>query len=74
MNVDDCLSSPCVSTGQCVDRVDSFTCNCEPDYTGQLCQTNIDDCEGVDCVGNGQGVYRINPFACECAPAWLHAL
>ena len=51
-----------------MDGVDSFTCNGEPGYTGQLCQTNIDECEGVDCSGNGQSVYGVNSFAC----AWLH--
>ena len=37
---DDCRDSPCFNYGQCIDGVDSFTCQCRQGYdTGLLCET-----------------------------------
>ena len=35
--IDECGSSPCVH-GTCTDRVDSYTCVCDPGYSGTDCQ------------------------------------
>ena len=74
MNIDDCLSDPCASTGQCVDGVDSFTCSCDQGYTGQLCETDIDECEGVNCSGNGECLDGIGSFSCVCSPGYTGQL
>ena len=65
--VDDCIGVNC-GNGQCVDGMDSFSCICAPDFTGERCQTNIniDNCEGVNCSGNGQCIDGVNNFTCEC--------
>ena len=34
--------------GVCVDGMNSFSCICDPGFTGELCQTNIDDCVGSE--------------------------
>ena len=34
-----CQSQPCQNGGTCVDDIDSYTCNCLPDYTGPNCGT-----------------------------------
>ena len=54
----------------CMDTMGIFHCACDPDFTGELCQTNIDDCVGVNCSGKGQCVDGVNNFICECAPGF----
>ena len=63
--VDDCVGVSC-GNGQCVDGINSSSCTCDPDFTGEFCTTNIDDCEGVDCSGNGLCVDGVNNFTCAC--------
>ena len=45
--------------GQCVDVINSFTCDCNPGYTGELCETDIDDCVGVNCIVEMDGVWIV---------------
>ncbi|KAJ8316300.1 hypothetical protein KUTeg_006314 [Tegillarca granosa] len=35
---DECVSNPCQNGGQCIDNVNSFTCNCPSGYTGSFCE------------------------------------
>ena len=37
--VNECDSNPCVN-GNCLDRVDSYFCQCPKFYTGINCETN----------------------------------
>nr|XP_051695795.1 aggrecan core protein isoform X36 [Oryctolagus cuniculus] len=45
IDIDECLSSPCVNGATCVDAIDSFTCLCLPSYGGDLCETDQEVCE-----------------------------
>lgn len=38
LEIDECLSQPCLNGGQCKDRVSAFLCLCEPGYTGHHCE------------------------------------
>ena len=40
-NIDDCLTSPCLNDGVCVDGVDMFSCNCTDDWMGATCDQVI---------------------------------
>ena len=48
----------------------SYTCNCDPGFTGVDCEVNIDDCAGVtDCGENGVCLDDgVNSFTCQCSP------
>ena len=37
-DVDMCLSSPCLSKGNCSDEVHGFTCSCRPGFAGRVCE------------------------------------
>lgn len=37
---DECVSSPCVH-GTCTDQLHSYTCHCQPGYTGTNCETGV---------------------------------
>ena len=38
-DINECVSTPCVNGGTCVDQVNGYMCNCIPGYTGIHCQT-----------------------------------
>lgn len=38
LDIDECASDPCMNNGTCVDKVASWSCACQPGYTGLQCQ------------------------------------
>ena len=61
----DCVDQ-CDLNGECMDEINTFTCECNAGFTGADCMTDINDCEGVDC---GNGACRdtgVNASTCEC--------
>jgi len=36
--IDDCDPNPCENGGNCTDEVNTFTCDCEEDFTGMRCE------------------------------------
>ena len=38
--IDNCAGMDC-GNGECVNDIDSFSCTCDPGYTGELCKTSI---------------------------------
>ena len=38
--IDNCVGVDC-GNGECVNGIGSFSCTCDPGYTGELCKTNI---------------------------------
>ena len=57
VNIDDCMGVNCGANRQCVDGINSFTCDCDPGFTGAMCDVNIDKCLGQTCGGNGQCIW-----------------
>ena len=47
----DCVPQ-CDLNGECMDDINTFTCECNAGFTGADCMTDINGCEVVDC-GNG---------------------
>ena len=39
-DIDDCELIPCKNGGLCRDGVDSYTCECNPGFEGEVCQTS----------------------------------
>ena len=64
VNIDHCVGVNCNMGMMYVWMV--LSCNCNPGFTGELCQTNTDDCVGVNCSGNRVCVDGVNNFTCEC--------
>ena len=63
VDIDDCIGITCSGHGECIDGMDTYTCNCSQGFTGEQCDINIDDCLGVSCCGNAQ-----------CVDAWCEHL
>ncbi|XP_068222449.1 protein crumbs isoform X2 [Palaemon carinicauda] len=72
INDDDCVSQPCWYGGTCIDKVNSFECNCEgTGYEGDICQTNIDECLLNDPCTNGATCFDLyGDYECACAPGY----
>ena len=59
--------------GTCVDRPNSFTCDCASGWSGQLCQEQVDACATQPCHNNGTCVGSNTGFTCECQPNFVGA-
>ncbi|KAI8490771.1 hypothetical protein Bbelb_315640 [Branchiostoma belcheri] len=69
-DIDECASSPCGSNGDCVDGVNSYTCNCRPGYNGADCGNDIDECASSPCGSNGDCVDGVDSYTCNCHPGY----
>jgi hypothetical protein len=76
--VDECLSSPCLNGGTCVDLIDSYGCDCVSGFSGTECQMtqeahcpadNSCDAEHALCVAGGGGGSRRPPPPPPPSPA-----
>ena len=38
-DIDECVNHMCSNGGSCVDGVNNYSCNCQPGFTGDRCQT-----------------------------------
>ena len=64
-DIDYCEGVTCNNSGECVDEIDGFVCNCDSGFTGDLCQSNIDDCIDINC-NDGECVDGVDGFTCDC--------
>ena len=69
---DDCVNVTCSGHEWCLDEVDSFTCSCDPGFTGAECEDNINECidPGVNCSDNGQCVDEFGSYSCNCSAGY----
>eukprot|EP00057_Strongylocentrotus_purpuratus_P010037 XP_011664511.1 PREDICTED: fibropellin-1-like [Strongylocentrotus purpuratus] len=61
-----CLSDPCLNQGTCVNRVTSFECACAVGFIGIRCETNINECASIPCANGGSCRDGINQYVCSC--------
>ena len=51
--INECLSDPCESNGNCIDLIGRFQCLCPAGLTGDQCQTDEDLCAIAPCQNGG---------------------
>ena len=68
-NIDDCQGRNCSGNGHCIDGINTFMCDCNPGFTGEMCG-ETDDCQEKTCSGNGQCIDGFNSFTCNCNPGF----
>ncbi|XP_030844550.1 uncharacterized protein LOC579853 isoform X8 [Strongylocentrotus purpuratus] len=69
-DINDCSPDPCENGGICSDGVNTFTCTCDPGYTGATCGTDINDCSPDPCENGGICSDGVNTFTCACNPGY----
>ncbi|XP_030844601.1 neurogenic locus Notch protein isoform X3 [Strongylocentrotus purpuratus] len=69
-DINDCSLDPCENGGICSDGVNTFTCACDPGYTGPTCETDINDCSLDPCENGGICSDGVNTFTCACDPGY----
>ena len=43
VDIDECMSSPCMNNGTCTEASNGYTCKSAPGYTGVNCETSMSD-------------------------------
>lgn len=68
INIDECMSNPCLNGGICKDKIDGFTCNCTDRWMGLTCEKPYDICEFHPCKNNGTCHSSPNKreYTCHC--------
>lgn len=70
IDINDCEKSVCQNSGTCIDRVNSYECECAPHYTGAHCELVTNICDEIICA-NGGVCYSTSAtsdgFMCLCA-------
>lgn len=64
-----CEREPCLY-GQCHLTEASYTCHCQPGYTGINCERKQRPCADNPCSGHGECVEQSDTFHCRCYAWW----
>ena len=70
INIDDCVTGPCMNGGTCVDGLMSYSCQCPVGYTGANCEHLINRCIGQPCKNGGTCVNTLAGYKCLCKPTY----
>ena len=74
INKDDCVDQNglynhvCQNGGRCVDGINTYSCDCPPNYTGKYCQEDVDECslnENV-CLNGATCTNTNGNYSCIC--------
>ena len=55
VDINECISNPCVNGATCTDAVDAYTCACVAGYTGPQCDT----CECIGLSNSSQSSIQV---------------
>ncbi|KAK8737436.1 hypothetical protein OTU49_004483, partial [Cherax quadricarinatus] len=61
-----CANQPCLNGGSCTQTPYSYTCICQPGYTGRNCEVDVDECSSSPCQNGGTCTQGVNSFTCQC--------
>ena len=65
-----CQLSPSCIHGTCVTVNETQRCNCDPGFTGYLCDSRLAPCDLDPCGDRGKCVPSADSFICQCMPWW----
>ncbi|PWA28849.1 hypothetical protein CCH79_00012875 [Gambusia affinis] len=66
LEINECLSSPCLNGGVCEDLTGDYSCNCAVGFSGDRCEINTDECYSSPCLNGGSCIDDVNSFRCKC--------
>jgi hypothetical protein len=71
VNINDCVGHTCGPHGTCVDKLNNYTCDCDPGFEIRFVNDeyicgNIDDCGPEACGEGGKCKDLVQDYTCEC--------
>ena len=68
------MNNPCLY-GNCIELTPTtWSCNCEPGWTGIECRDRINECLSNPCLNAGVCIDGINKYHCECLTGFTGAI
>lgn len=65
-----CFDNDCKNDGHCLDKANSYKCECSPGYVEDDCSVDEDDCENNECKNGATCVDAVAYYNCECNIGW----
>ncbi|CAM6031656.1 unnamed protein product, partial [Sphagnum compactum] len=67
-NIDDCVNHKCLNDARCEDGNSSYTCICNPEFTGKYCEIKTNICSETNnpCQNKGKCVNMGTSYKCDC--------
>jgi Notch-like protein len=62
--------NPCRNDAECVDLGNTFACQCQPGWQGDVCDVNVDECASSPCMNGATCIDGINTVTCRCVSPW----
>uniref|UniRef100_A0A8C8CTH4 Sushi, von Willebrand factor type A, EGF and pentraxin domain-containing protein 1 n=1 Tax=Oncorhynchus tshawytscha TaxID=74940 RepID=A0A8C8CTH4_ONCTS len=71
LEIDECLSSPCLNGGVCDDLMGGYSCTCLPGYSGYRCEVNVNECNSANlCINGATCIDGPGSYTCRCPPGF----
>lgn len=65
-----CFDPDCKNNGFCLDKANSYICECPAGYTEDDCSFNIDECINNKCENGATCIDGIANYTCICNNGW----
>lgn len=65
-----CFDNDCKNDGQCLDKANSYICDCPDGYAEDDCSVDIDECMDNKCTNGATCVDMIANYTCQCTSGW----
>lgn len=62
LEINECLSSPCLNAGACEDQTGGYVCNCPVGFSGDHCEVDVDECYSAPCLNGGHCQDGVDSF------------
>uniref|UniRef100_A0A7N5ZZY3 Neurocan b n=1 Tax=Anabas testudineus TaxID=64144 RepID=A0A7N5ZZY3_ANATE len=70
VEVEPCVTNPCLHGGKCLPQGTGYSCYCPQGYAGENCEIDVDDCQSEPCENGGTCIDKIDSFLCLCLPSY----